>query len=198
MAKYSDTPEDTMVNRLIRNHKENVGDEDHEMDDVEITPEAHYNHYGTRGVADLYVEEREEASKHITGDLYKTGTFRYVYVYEVKSEHAVKHATGANEIVRQFNKMCDYFFEDESWRKGYQTRLELCFIPTPVTWNHVRENRDIYEELVESSGDTVIDVVFRAPIEEEIYALPAFRSTFDSMDETLEAMRPEFREFVES
>lgn len=88
--------EDEVTNALIQWHKSSAreaieaGDTDA---DVEILPEAHYNHYGNRGVVDLYA---------IMGGW--NG-----HVYEIKSETAVRNATGANEVIRQFNRMREYF-----------------------------------------------------------------------------------------
>lgn len=92
--------------------------------------EAHYNHYGSRGVVDLV--ER--------GGL-KTN------VYEIKSESALDSVTGANEIVRQFNKHQEFF------HKGYSGSLKtelfyfLLFDATKKTLTHIFENRQIYDSI---------------------------------------------------
>jgi len=66
-------------------------------------------------------------------------------VYEVKSAAAVEAATGANEIIRQFNKMRRYFYKDESRYKPSTTSFELVFIVEKETVEHVAENITLYQ-----------------------------------------------------
>lgn len=132
--------EDDIVSTLIEYHKQSVEDLE-ELDGIEYEskayPEAHYNHYGNRGIADLYVENVSER-----GD----GS---CYVYEIKSESATRGATGANEIIRQFNKMREYFFKDNSYEPYHHTTFELCFTPTDYNLQHIYDNLSIYQSNVE-------------------------------------------------
>lgn len=118
-----------------------------EHDIVEIIePEAHYHHYGWRGVPDLYIVFQRPSS------LWEQ------HLYEIKSEYAVKAATGANEIIRQFNQMRRWFFEDDE-RYVREPRFdfedvflhfELVFIPTEYTILHIFDNKELYNEAIHS------------------------------------------------
>lgn len=109
-----------------------------------IEVEKHYNHYGDRGVADLFIREREPNG--VEND----------YVYEFKSDAAIEAATGANEIIRQFNRMCSYFYKDDeidlpdtrAWENSAIT-FELCFNATPTAFEHVLDNYEIYESIAQ-------------------------------------------------
>lgn len=185
-----------MVSAIIDYHREMYGDE--EEFEVNVYPEAHYDHYGTRGAADLYIEALEDTARPMGDEHVFRKTERWSYLYEVKSEYAVKQATGANEILRQFTRMRDYFFKDDQYDEPDHLHLELCFLPTPVTWEHVRENESIYREVEGGDGNTnVHQVTFRVP-DGDYTPLAPFKSSFESMDEALELMRPDFREYVES
>jgi hypothetical protein len=104
------------------------------QEDLEIEIEAHYNHYGDRGVVDL-------VGRDTSGRL---GRDQEVYLFEMKSDAAVKQATGANEILRQFNRMREYFFKDESRRQAEMVNFELVFTPTERALDHFIENVDLY------------------------------------------------------
>lgn len=100
-----------------------------------IEPEAHYDHYGWRGIPDLYIVFQRPNS------LWEQ------HLYEIKSEYAVKAATEANEIIRQFNQMRLWFFEDDE-RRVHEPRydfedvvlhFELVFIPTEYTILYIRQ-----------------------------------------------------------
>lgn len=145
--------EDEMVNVLIEQHKKW---EDGEMyDSVEVTPEAHYNYYGDRGVADLLVVEHDANSSD-----------RFANVYEVKSDSAIQNSTGANEILRQYNKMRKYFFQDESRTMHQHATFELCFVATEYSVEHLAKNYEMYRSAHEknlnpkhnssSSGERII------------------------------------------
>ncbi|WP_256402638.1 hypothetical protein [Halorubrum salinum] len=132
--------EDEIVSALIEYHKQSTEELDNTEDidyKCKVYPEAHYNHYGNRGVADLYIETKSEL-----GD----GS---CFVYEIKSESAIRGSTGANEIIRQFNKMREYFFKDESYEPYHHTTFELCFTPTEYNLNHIYDNLSIYQSNVE-------------------------------------------------
>jgi len=128
--------EDKLIPKLIDLDKpaELESDVKHDVD-LEVEIESHYNHYGSRGVVDL--------ATRLTGksDFRVTPTVR---VYEIKSTHAVKQATGANEILRQFNKHRKYYFEDDSNDCGAENTFELVFIPTKTTVKHVYDNYEVY------------------------------------------------------
>ena len=108
----------------------------------EVEPEAHYNYYGDRGVADLYIREIE--------DMDDGRTFYYDNLYEIKSESAIRSATGANEIIRQFNKMRKYFYKDESRSVPTEVHFELLFLPTEATIEHLIENMTLYQNCQKS------------------------------------------------
>jgi len=123
--------EDEMVNNLIERHRSDCGS----SSDLRVEPEAHYNYYGDRGVADLYV--RRTAKKRPRD--------RTDRIYEVKSNAALDEVSGANEILRQFNRMRRYFYKDEgrSFPKRYE--FELCFVISEETVRHVAENIQVYK-----------------------------------------------------
>ncbi|MFC4246459.1 hypothetical protein ACFOZ7_05540 [Natribaculum luteum] len=141
--------EDDLTNAIIKSNREYhetlTADESGSWE-LTICPEAHYNYYGTRGVADLFIDETYSGESWIT-------------IYELKSESAVRGATGANEIVRQFNKMRRHFFKDESNEREYvkDLRFELCFTPSRYTLEHVSDNVDIYRSV---SDQVLTDVNF--------------------------------------
>jgi len=102
--------------------------------------EVHYNHYGTRGVLDA-VQETDMAAT----------------LYELKSTCAVNNATGANEIIRQVNRHREYYFQDHPSRKNKM--LRLVFTTTQETWNHLRENIQLYANLREQSIGSEVPVI---------------------------------------
>lgn len=165
--------EDEIVNALVNWHETSsreaieVGETDA---NVEIFPEAHYNYYGNRGVVDLYV-----VTSGWDG-----------HVYEIKSENAVRNATGANEIIRQFNRMREFFFEgSDKPRPTANLVFELCFTPTEYNARHIVDNADIYSATVSTELSTLSNineksiVCFRLPDPDNITPLLMFTSTFD-------------------
>lgn len=150
--------EDELANALI----ESFRDDNHKVD---IEVEAHYNHYGDRGVADLFVRDR-----HKTSD----GSWPVVseQVYELKSDVAIESVTGANEIIRQFNRMRRYFFKDEDrHKKGAdwsQTTFELCFLPTETALLHVWDNREQYRSCLEKDHDGERTIISFRPAADDI------------------------------
>lgn len=118
--------EDELVNALI--------EADRGIDSWESTyePEAHYSHFGTRGVVDLYIQQSLQTGK------------RRDHIYEIKSDSAVKNSSGANEIIRQYNRMREGFYKDESRGRPRQIIMELAFTVTPVAVYHVVENFQMY------------------------------------------------------
>lgn len=130
--------EDDLTEAIIEYHKDR-----HLIETIE--PEAFYNDYGMRGYPDLYVQFNRPADGLIESHL-----------IEVKSEYAVKSATGANEIIRQFNKMRRHFYEDNDrpvpfpqfeWEEVVLV-FELAFIPSEYTLLHLLDNREMYNEAI--------------------------------------------------
>lgn len=171
MNSEPDLTEDAMAQRIIEYHKEDEGETSSgtEIKLSKIVPEAHYNHYGSRGVADLYIEKVEIVD----------GEKRYYEhkLYEIKSDYAIENSTGANEIIRQFNKMRRYFFKDDSWVKRGSVHFELCFIATPKSAEHVHENQELYKHLREVVHfESYSNVLLRRPDDEDFQ--PAHVSTY--------------------
>lgn len=108
----------------------------------EAEVEVHYNHYGDRGVVDLVISDIENA-----GD---KGT---LYVYELKSESALRSATGANEIIRQFNRQRDYFVDGSDYNESdyYSISHQLVFFATSQTVAHLQDHAELYETVVDRS-----------------------------------------------
>jgi len=133
--------EDDLTEALIQYHKDR-----HLVEIVE--PEAFYNNYGMRGYPDLYVQFNRAPEDLIESHL-----------VEIKSEYAVKSATGANEIIRQFNKMRRHFYEDEDRHVPFPRNefeevvlvFELAFIPSEYTLLHLLDNKEMYNEAINIS-----------------------------------------------
>jgi len=116
--------EDDLVEGLIHTYDE----------DRDLLPEAHYYHYGIRGAADLCVD-------------YGPGLW---ILYEVKSPYALQESTGANQIIRQFNKMRSTFFKSDEEKDVNAVRFELTFLPTEDTVRHVMEYHGMYSSCVQT------------------------------------------------
>lgn len=116
-------------------------------ENVRFYPEEHYNHYGDRGVVDLAVEDWEEPKFRGNSDL---------WVYEMKSESAIRNATGANEIIRQFKRHRNYFLKGSDFDPKDYYRVDFClmFYATDYTFNHVKENEDLYRTLLEDGFES--------------------------------------------
>jgi len=110
--------------------------------DAIFHPEAHYTHYGKRGSADLYI--------YI--DNY-VGAPTYGNLIEIKSESAVRNVTGANAIIRQFNRMREFFFLDESWDTPNIVSYELCFLPSIYNLRHLYSNEAMYVSAMSQNRD---------------------------------------------
>ena len=95
-----------------------------------------YNHYGQRGQVDLYLDQ------------YYLHT-----VVEFKSEYAAKKSTGANEIIRQFNKARKSFFAGTNHTPDEQDSIvfKLIFENTDYKIKHVSDNGEMYVRVVEDS-----------------------------------------------
>ncbi|WP_418284595.1 hypothetical protein [Halorubrum sp. DTA46] len=106
-------------------------------DDPEIRLEEPYDAEGRRGIVDVYVRLR---ARH-----------RVDHVIELKGDAAVRGATGANEILRQYRRMERYFHADSAHalrpklgRTEPGARFLLCFAPTPTCVYHVATHRSLY------------------------------------------------------
>ncbi|TKX35135.1 hypothetical protein EXE51_15790 [Halorubrum sp. CGM5_25_10-8B] len=130
--------EDQMVSHLIDlTSPSEIDHEDYTDIEFNATPEAHYNHYGDRGAVDLHtrlVGQREDGSERIRD-----------YIFEVKADAAIREATGANEIIRQWNHQRKYFYKDESKRIPDEASFQLVFLPSRLSVQHLVENHEMYE-----------------------------------------------------
>lgn len=105
--------------------------------EASVNLEEPYDHDGVCGVADVHVRTRTPE--------------RVDYLVELKGDAAIRHATGANEILRQYRRMERYFYQDEAHnirpklnRNDVGVHLLLLFAPTPITVRHVANNRSLY------------------------------------------------------
>lgn len=141
--------EDKIVSKLMIKY-------DHHHAETEV----HYNDYGSRGVVDLVLEwEREPQEHEVENYLEKWGTFDentarerlrndVLSVIEVKSEHAINSVTGANEIIRQFKRHREYFFEGSKYTTdNVIEQFWLVFELSRGVFNHVEENELLYQNL---------------------------------------------------
>lgn len=162
--------EDELATRLIDHY-------DAVHDDVEIRLEEPYDANGREGVVDVYVRTREP--------------HRVDRVVELKSDAAIRRATGANEILRQYRRMERYFHEDDRHaihpklsRDEPGARFLLLFAPTPTCVYHVATHRSLYEsvEVTASVGDVpaIRKVAFLVGFDDEPAGL-AFLSVNDDV-----------------
>lgn len=179
--------EDELVNSLIQRHlerQERIKDRDPDADDAEAYPEAHYNHYGNRGVADLYLTIGNWEGR----------------LFEIKSESAVRNSTGANEIIRQFNKMREYFFKGSDHEvPSSQLGFELCFTASEHNIRHIAENADMYSSIVDQD---FVDVYDGSPITtvtvrsiDNSTPIVFFSSLLDFREGAADTSFPEYVEF---
>jgi len=154
--------EDKLVNSLIRYHRElDAVGPDVKYSQKKFTPEAHYNHYGNRGVADLHV--RKTLKKGNMTSLQDS-------LYEIKGASAISNSTGANQIIRQFNRMRNFFYKDESLAHPDRVHCELTFTLEPECVEHIIENYEMYQSVHQTDeiSTQTIDasaqlVLFREP-----------------------------------
>lgn len=114
--------------------------------------EVHYNHYGTRGVVDLVVVEDHPDGPGAT-----------THVFEMKSDEAIRSATGANEILRQFNKQQSFFEKGivDSEITIDNVKHQLVFAASSFTVQHVLDNISLYGN-PNQSGSIIIREVGEA------------------------------------
>jgi hypothetical protein len=101
----------------------------------EVELEQRYNDYGDRGAVDVVITDSAKKA---------------AWVIEIKSDAAIESVTGANEIIRQFKKHKDCFFDGAD--KDYNARrnrrnYQLIFAATDACWQHLEQNRSLYERL---------------------------------------------------
>ena len=109
-----------------------------------IALEEPYDHYGNRGQVDVYLQVPPPPPRE--------------HVIELKGDAAVRRATGANEILRQFRRAIRYFYRDDAHsvrrrigRTDAPVRFLLAFAPTVACVEHVARHARLYES-VEQSG----------------------------------------------
>jgi len=147
MTERTRITEDELANSIIDGFED--GDADQPW-----ASEVPYNHYGDRGVVDLVHR-------------FDTGPGRdQLTVFELKSEYAVEQAGGASEILRQFNRHRRYFFDGSDYTRSdyFGVRFELAFTATQSNHEHVRENWEQYQTVLESGllGESTA-VTLRSP-----------------------------------
>lgn len=131
--------ESELVERLIR----------YAGDSVENYPEAPYQNYGFRGFADL-CQHWPAVDSYL--------------VFEIKSESALRSATGPNEVVRQFNKMVTNFFADSRWDAPNLAVFELCFVATERTVRHLLDYPHFYAAAARRLSDIASDTPLPNPV----------------------------------
>lgn len=98
--------------------------------------EMQYHHYGNRGAVDLVLTYLENDPVRGCD----------VSVYELKSDSAIRQATGANEIARQFTHQQEYFERGQDQFNSPPDYLYhfLLFDYSEFAVNHVWDNKDLY------------------------------------------------------
>lgn len=122
--------EDELATRVVEHYEAT-----HE--DPEVRLEEPYDADGARGVVDVYVRTRTPE--------------RVDYAIELKADAAVRRATGANEVLRQYRRMERYFYADDAHairpklaRREPGVHFLLLFAPTPTCVHHVATHRSLY------------------------------------------------------
>lgn len=149
--------EDQLTKKLIEKAT-NTDEDDRNSDfETEIVPEKHYNYYGTRGIADLYIRTIQK---------YGAETYQDDTVIEVKT-----HLENANEVVRQFNKMKRFFYKDPANQKpSERITFKLVILANESNLKHVLENEAIYKEAINRNDKVSSIILFKHP--ENIEAAP--------------------------
>lgn len=104
---------------------------DRERDEgTSVEVESRYECYGNRGEVDVRVDRGDR-----------------VTLFRIEPDSAIEEATGANEILEQFNRMKRYYFHDDSNETPTtgMVRYVLGFVPTRKAVEHLRENFQIYQ-----------------------------------------------------
>ncbi|SFR67684.1 hypothetical protein [Halogeometricum limi] len=122
--------EDELATAVVEHFEAAFGESD-------VRLEEPYDHYGNRGAVDVYARTREAEPVD--------------YLVELKADPAVRIASGANEILRQYRRMERYFYKDDEHsirrklaRDGPGVYFLLLFAPTVACVEHVAEHRRLY------------------------------------------------------
>lgn len=142
--------EDKILNKII---------ESKSRANVDFKTEVHYNHYGSRGVVDLVIEEYNDPSQDELQAWANSHELpieiahqalgsTVVSVVELKSHSAIKSCTGANEITRQFNSHREYFVKGtDDYNTSQKMFYWLIFVCDEKCHQHLSQNRAIYKNL---------------------------------------------------
>ena len=107
--------------------------------------EVPYNHYGNRGYVDAVLAWEPTGEDEPT----------YYEIVEVKSDSAIRHATGANEVIRQANKMAAYFIQGQESEivdtENHKYRIDI--IDTEYNRQHLLENYELYQSIHDADPD---------------------------------------------
>lgn len=117
------------------------------LDSQNCDLEVHYNYYGDRGVVDLVIT-----------DPAPSGGRGSLTVYELKSKSSIENSTGANEIIRQFNRHRKYFFEGSEYEETdyWDVSYILGFYASDFAIEHIYENAKLYNSLSDDGPPTNI------------------------------------------
>lgn len=126
--------EDTLTAAVIEQREQQALEEETISSSVEV----HYNYYGDRGVVDLVTEG-------IYGDGGPENST--IEIWEMKGDSAIQSATGANEIIRQFNRHKEYFFKGSEYypQDYYRIEFNLVFFATETARDHIEANESMYQ-----------------------------------------------------
>jgi len=168
-------------------------------EDAEVDLEEPYDADGRRGLVDVYARLRTPE--------------RVDHVIELKGDAAVRRATGANEVLRQFRRAERYFYGDPRHavrpklsRVGPAVHFLLLFAPTPTCVHHVATHARLYESvgvhariddvpavrkvafLTGFDGDPA-DLRFVSINDEASFGSPAFRAAVPEQSRLAESLR---------
>lgn len=169
--------EDKLTNAIIEKFKSEKRSK--VTDKIEVEPEAHYNYYGTRGVADLFIRFFEVEQLPPSD-----------YVFEIKSS-----PRNANEVIRQFQKMRKTFFKDSSRSPGERVNFELCFTPEKSNFEHIQENLGMYGSLLGTDTDSIVTIRHPDNVT-PVHVDALVRDDFDFL-EHCKASNPKIYELIE-
>jgi len=157
--------------------------------DPEIRLEEPYNHYGTRGVVDVYARTAPPE--------------RVAYLAELKADPAVRVASGANEILRQYRRTERYFYRDDAHeirprlgRDGPGLHLLLLFAPTERCVEHVFDHRSLYASIDPELSIDGVDAARKVAFLVNLDAAPDGGLGFLSVNGDVELGSPAFRRAV--
>lgn len=141
--------EDKMVNLLIDSKPSEWN--------PNFDPEVSYNDYGSRGVVDLVgITEFHHTEWQIDWlkarghtNVAARNRQKAIEIYEIKSEYAIKNATGANEVIRQCKSHEQHFFNGSEYDRSEYDYVDwiLHVENTPMNILHLYENMNMYKSL---------------------------------------------------